>query len=50
MLWSGKIPDLSVTDYRAEAIRALNRKIADDMSVDVSMLTVGDGTTLVFKR
>ena len=42
--------DSSKTDEITSAIRAMNARIADDERIDVSMLTVADGLTLVFKR
>lgn len=42
--------DPSATEESTEAIRAVNKYIANDHSVDISMLRVGDGTTLIFKR
>ena len=32
------------------AIRAINEHVSQDTRVDISMLNVGDGTTIVFKR
>ena len=34
----------------AEAVRQLNKKLAKDERVDISMLRLGDGTTIVRKR
>ena len=50
VLWGGRVADPSVDDIPTNCIRALNSKIASDPRVDVSMLKMGDGTTLVFKR
>lgn len=49
-LWSGRVADASVTDEDTAALRALNAKVGGDERVDVSMLPMGDGLTLVRKR
>lgn len=46
----GRVIDPEADDPGTEAIRELNRRIAVDDRVDVSMLPVGDGLTLVRKR
>jgi predicted O-methyltransferase YrrM len=50
MLWSGRVTDPDRHDADTDAIRALNAKIDIDGRVDASLLTVGDGVTLVRKR
>lgn len=50
VLWGGRVVDPSDTTEDTEAIRAVNKKIAADQTVDISMLNMGDGTTLIFKR
>ncbi|MEM1400094.1 MAG: class I SAM-dependent methyltransferase [Pseudomonadota bacterium] len=47
VLWSGAVADPSVSDPSTEAIRTLNQKIVQDDRVDVSMVPIGDGMTLV---
>jgi predicted O-methyltransferase YrrM len=49
-LWSGKVIDESVTDSDTLAIRSLNQQLIRDDRVDLSMLPIGDGLTLVHKR
>ena len=49
-LWEGKVVDLQVTDPDTEAIRALNRELAGDERITLSLLPVGDGLTLARKR
>lgn len=49
VLWGGRTADASVTDSDTVAIRALNKKIADDERVFSTMLPVGDGLTLAQK-
>jgi caffeoyl-CoA O-methyltransferase len=49
-LWSGRLIDESLNDPATVALRALNRKIHDDKRVDLAMLPIGDGLTLVHKR
>ena len=50
VLWSGAVIDASRQDEDTIAIRALNLKIQTDERVDMNMLPVGDGLTLVVKR
>jgi len=50
VLWHGKVLDQSVQDADTRAIRALNEKLHRDQRVLVSMLPIGDGVTLAFKR
>ena len=50
VLWGGSVIDDSVQDEDTVAIRELNAKLQKDERVDVSMLPVGDGLTLVRKR
>ncbi len=37
-------------DTSTQALRALNTKIRDDQRVDMTLVTIGDGLTLVRKR
>ena len=50
VLWDGSVIDSGRHDADTEAIRALNAKIASDQRVSCSMLPLGDGLTLAFKR
>lgn len=50
VLWHGRVIDPGNTDSDTEAIRLLNRKIATDARVSLSLMPVGDGLTLVTKR
>jgi len=50
VLWHGKVLDQSVQDADTRAIRALNEKLHRDERVLVSLLPIGDGLTLAFKR
>lgn len=50
MLWDGKVADKSVNDANTKAIRALNKKLLSDTRVDVSLIAVADGISLVRKR
>jgi predicted O-methyltransferase YrrM len=50
VLWYGRVIDAAVQDADTVAIRAINAKIATDERVDVSMLAIGDGLTVVVKR
>ncbi|MFN8027965.1 MAG: class I SAM-dependent methyltransferase [Acidimicrobiia bacterium] len=49
-LWSGVIVDDAVTDDNTVALRAFNDMVAADDRVDVSLLTLGDGLTLIRKK
>jgi len=50
VLWSGSVVDAKKHDVETEAIRALNRKLAKDERIDLSLLPVGDGLTLAMPR
>lgn len=50
VLWSGAVADPSDHDPSTEAIRALNAKLAVDERVDLAMVPVGDGLTLLRVR
>jgi predicted O-methyltransferase YrrM len=50
VLWHGKVLDESVQDADTRAIRALNEKLHRDKRVWVSLLAIGDGLTLAYKR
>jgi predicted O-methyltransferase YrrM len=50
VLWYGRVADPDVTDNRTQCIRALNQKLHGDDRIDLSLLPIGDGLTLVRKR
>lgn len=50
VLWDGKVADTAVTDLDTQAIRALNQKLHSDQRVDLSLVPIGDGLTLLHKR
>jgi len=50
VLWFGMVADPSVTDDDTNAIRAFNDMVATDDRVEVVMLPVSDGLSLVRKR
>ena len=50
VLWSGKVADPSASDADVDALRELNVKLHKDERVDVSLLGIGDGVTLLRKR
>ncbi len=49
-LWSGRLIDTDNHDPATEVLRELNLKIHGDERVDLAMLPIGDGLTLVRKR
>jgi len=50
VLWGGAVADAAETDPDTVALRQLNEKIGRDERVDASLLTIGDGLTVVRKR
>lgn len=48
-LWGGAVADPERNDADTQAIRKFNETVAHDPRVDVALLTVGDGVTLVRK-
>jgi predicted O-methyltransferase YrrM len=50
VLWHGKVIDPSVNDADTVAIRSVNEKLLHDERVDLSLVTIGDGLTLLRKR
>ena len=49
VLWYGRVADLEVTDKRTIILRDLNTKIHQDQRVELVMLPIGDGLTVVRK-
>jgi predicted O-methyltransferase YrrM len=49
VLWGGAVADPSNRTDSTEAIRRLNRKLAKDRRVTISMVPIGDGLTLARK-
>lgn len=50
VLWGGTVVDPSHNDASVAALRSLNDKLAHDPRINISMLQLGDGTTLCFKK
>jgi predicted O-methyltransferase YrrM len=50
VLWGGAVADPAKQDDDTRAIRALNEKLRDDARVSLSLISIGDGLTLVRKR
>ncbi len=48
--WSGKVADPRETDSETAALRLLNEQLHRDGRIDLAMLPVADGLTLVRKR
>lgn len=49
-LWHGKVADPGVSDDDTMAIRGFNAKVVDDPRVELSLVPIGDGLTLLKKR
>jgi predicted O-methyltransferase YrrM len=50
VLWDGKLTDPEVQDEDTNAIRHLNDRLSGDPRVEVALIPIGDGVTLVRKR
>jgi predicted O-methyltransferase YrrM len=50
MLWHGKPIDPAAQDNDTLAIRAINAKLHQDQRISLSLVPIGDGITLAFKR
>ena len=50
ILWSGRIINPKSEDERTQALRRLNGRLLSDNRVDLSLLAVGDGLTLLCKK
>jgi predicted O-methyltransferase YrrM len=50
VLWSGRVADEAVQDPDTAALRAFNRKLAEDLRVYFCVVPIADGVTLVAKR
>lgn len=49
-LWSGRVADAGVQDADTLALRAFNDKVARDERVDLCLVPIADGLTLLRKR
>jgi predicted O-methyltransferase YrrM len=50
VLWGGKVADPSVNDADTQALRAFNDLVHHDERVDLSLVPIGDGLTVLRKR
>jgi caffeoyl-CoA O-methyltransferase len=50
VLWHGKLLDRNDRTVDTKAIRAFNRKLHADERVALSLVTMGDGLALAYKR
>ena len=50
VLWGGRVIDESIQDAETRAIRRLNKKLHSDSRVDISLVPIGDGLTLLRKK
>ncbi|RLN03870.1 hypothetical protein C2845_PM13G03340 [Panicum miliaceum] len=49
VLWYGRVADPLVDDQKTISIRNFNKKVLEDMRVDISMVPIGDGMTICRK-
>lgn len=49
-LWSGRVADPKVRDADTRALRAFNKSLTGDERVDLCLVPIGDGLTLLRKR
>ncbi len=47
VLWGGSVLETDATDPDTRAIQAFNRFVHDDQRVDISLLPIGDGLSLI---
>ena len=50
VLWDGRVADPSINDADTDGIRRLNQLVHEDSRVDMSLIPLGDGLTLVRKK
>ncbi len=50
VLWSGRVADPDNSEAETLAIRALNEKLHNDDRIDLSLLPLSDGVTLIRKK
>ena len=50
VLWNGRVIDQKFTDDLTNVIRQLNEIIKNDQTIDVCMLPIGDGLTMIRKK
>lgn len=50
VLWSGRVTDSQSEDKRTQAIQEFNQKRHGDTRVEISLLAIGDGLTLLRKQ
>lgn len=50
VLWSGRVADPQVQDNRTKKMRCLNQKLYQDPRINLSLVPIGDGMTLAWKR
>jgi caffeoyl-CoA O-methyltransferase len=50
VLWGGAVADPERSDPETVAIDRLNRKLHDDPRIEPSLIPIGDGLTLAFRR
>jgi caffeoyl-CoA O-methyltransferase len=49
-LWWGNVADEEFTDKDTQIVRELNKTIYEDAEVELSLIPIGDGLTLIRKK
>ena len=50
VLWSGRVTDTNPEEESTRLMQEFNDKVVRDERVEVVMLPVGDGVSLIYKR
>lgn len=50
VLWSGQVIQAEITDKKTEALRSFNRMVVEDPNVEVVMLPIRDGISVIRKK
>ena len=50
VLWGGSVIDIDKQDPSTVGIRALNNRLTEDSEINISMLPISDGITMIMKK